>query len=229
MERRNAAPAPNRPRKRRPLTRQYVLERALAYVDDHGLAALTMRRLGAALGVEGMSLYKHVADKDALLDGIVELLWAQAPAAAAPGTHWKDALRDYAEGLRSLFGDHPNSAPLIIARNYINQQMLRRYETYANLLQEQGFDRPSAIQAIGAVTGMAFGFGLVELRYRDSAAGSESEVQRIRHLTRTLPADLPDSQIELAVELTSDPRACDTCFAISLEAVLSGLNERRRT
>src|SRR5258708_13407630 len=69
---------------RAPLSRQQVLRAALEYVDEHGLEALSMHKLGAALGVKAMSLYKHVADKDDLLDAIVELLWAEIPARRPP-------------------------------------------------------------------------------------------------------------------------------------------------
>src|SRR5215472_13169982 len=62
---------------RQPLNRQRVLQAALAVVDREGMDQLTIRRIGEELAVEGMSLYKHVDDKDAVLDGIVELLWAE--------------------------------------------------------------------------------------------------------------------------------------------------------
>lgn len=211
--------------RRQPLNRQRVLAAALAYADQHGLAGLTMRRLGAELGVEGMSLYKHVADKDALLDGIVELLWAELPAGPAPGAGWREALRELADGAYAVFGRHPIVAPLMATRNFINIEVLRRYQSYLELLQRAGFGRRGGLDAIGAVVGQGLGYGLLALRYADpapEAAEPESNLQRIRRITRSLPADVPDPLVELAVDLTSE---CDTdrCFDISIEALLAGL------
>ncbi|MPZ27458.1 MAG: TetR family transcriptional regulator [Micromonosporaceae bacterium] len=219
------APAGEPTGRRQPLNRQRVLSAALAYADRHGLAGLTMRRLGTELGVEGMSLYKHVADKDALLDGIVELLWAEVPAGPAPDAGWRQALRNFADGLYRVFGRHPIVAPLIATRNFVNIEVLRRYQAYLELLRQTGFDRRRGLDAIGAVVGQGVGYGLLALRYTDPApqtAEPESNLQRIRRITRTLPADVPDPLVELAVDLTSE---CDTdrCFAISIDALLAGL------
>lgn len=211
--------------RRQPLNRQRVLTAALAYADRHELAGLTMRRLGAELGVEGMSLYKHVADKDALLDGIVELLWAEVPAGPAPGAGWREALRAFADGLYQVFSRHPIVAPLMATRNFVNIEVLHRYQAYLELLRQAGFDRRGGLDAIGAVVGQGVGYGLLALRYTDpvpDATEPESNLQRIRRITRTLPADIPDPLVELAVDLTSE---CDTdrCFAISIDALLAGL------
>lgn len=211
--------------KRQPLNRQRVLTAALAYADRHGLAGLTMRRLGTELGVEGMSLYKHVADKDALLDGVVELLWTEVPAGPAPGAGWREALRELADGLYALFGRHPTVAPMMATRNFINIETLRRYQAYLEILQQAGFDRRRGLDAIGAVVGQGVGYGLLALRYTNpnpDPAEIESHFQWIRRITRSLPADTPDPLVELAIDLTSecDP---DRCFAISIEALLNGL------
>lgn len=211
--------------KRQPLNRQGVLTAALAYADRHGLVGLTMRRLGAELGVEGMSLYKHVADKDALLDGIVELLWTEVPAGPNPAAGWREALREFAGGLYQVFRQHPIVAPLMATRNFVNVEVLHRYQAYLELLQRAGFDRRGGLDVIGAVVGQGVGYGLLALRYADpapEAAEPESNLQRIRRITRSLPADVPDSLVELAVDITSkcDP---DRCFAISIDALLAGL------
>src|SRR6516225_2651034 len=82
------------------LTREKVLRAALEFVDANGLAALSMHKLGAELGVQGMSLYSHVENKDALLDGIVEALSREAQPPPADGTDWLDALRHLAAEIR---------------------------------------------------------------------------------------------------------------------------------
>src|SRR6266540_1855700 len=98
---------------RAPLSRQQVLRAALDYVDQHGLEALSMHKLGAELGVKAMSLYKHVADKDDILDGIVDLLWDEIPAEPAAGD-WREAIRQLAAALRDLVHRHPHAAALLV-------------------------------------------------------------------------------------------------------------------
>lgn len=207
---------------RRPLNRQRVLGAALVYVDEHGLAALTMRRLGTELGVEGMSLYKHVADKDALLDGIVEHLWAEVPTPSSPRVGWRRALRELGWGLLEVFRRHPKSAPLLVLRDFVNLQSLRCYDTYLTVLQRTGFDRRAGIDAIGAVVGHALGYGLLELRYLPPNTDTPKSTGDIGRGTGSLPAEAPVSLIQLALDLTAE---CDRDrpFTITLNAILNGL------
>src|SRR6266581_7030969 len=101
------ATAGQRAAPRTPLSRQRVHRAALEFVDANGLAALSMHKLGAELGVQGMSLYSHVASKDALLDGIVEAMTWEAEMPLADGTDWRDALRHLAREIRAVILRHP--------------------------------------------------------------------------------------------------------------------------
>lgn len=216
---------------RRHLTRARVLEAALAYADAHGAEALSMRRLGTELGVEGMSLYKHVSDKDALLDGMVELLWAELSISPAPDADWSDALRRLAYAIRDLFRRHPNTAPLVAARNFVNEYVVRCYDAHVRLLERAGFERRTAIQAVSTVIGHAIGHALLELRWADAHPENTddvSNVARIRLVTQTLPLDLPDALVELAVELTDDYDR-DRYFELSTAALLHGLGSAAPT
>lgn len=210
---------------RQPLNRQRVLEAALAVVDREGMDQLTIRRIGEELAVEGMSLYKHVADKDAVLDGIVELLWAELPASPDPDGDWRDALQQLAEGLRAVFRDHPRAAPLLATRNFLNAAALRCYDAYLRVLQGAGFERRAALDALCAVGGQAMGYSLVELQCAgpDTPIARETELQRLRRVTQSLPGDAPDSLIELAMEL-SGTCDLDRCFSIGLSTVIAGLH-----
>src|SRR5688500_6548400 len=100
------------PATRRRLERRQILEAALAVVDARGLEALSMRRLGAELGVDPMAIYHHVDGKERLYDGIAELLWEEV---AKPDVADDpiDTLRTLARSLRSLFQRHPAAAPLV--------------------------------------------------------------------------------------------------------------------
>src|SRR5260370_30267342 len=101
--------ASTRPAARERLTRDRVLRAALEFTDAHGLAELSMPKLGAKLGVKGMSLYSHVDGKDGLLDGIVEILSAEAEMPPAAGLDWRGALRPPAPAPRA--GVPPPPAP----------------------------------------------------------------------------------------------------------------------
>src|SRR5260370_39996060 len=96
-----------RPPARERLTRERVLRAALEFTDTQGLAALSMQKLGAELGVKGMSLYTHVDGKDALLDGIVDIMSAEVEMPAAASGDWGDGLARPARALRERIRRHP--------------------------------------------------------------------------------------------------------------------------
>ena len=89
---------------KRKLTREWVIEVAVAYADEHGLGALTMRKLGKALGVEAMSLYNHVANKEDLLDGVIDLVFGEIEFPA--NEDWHEALRRRCHSAREALSRH---------------------------------------------------------------------------------------------------------------------------
>jgi TetR/AcrR family tetracycline transcriptional repressor len=105
-----------RHRRERPLTRDELLDAALGIVDSEGLAALTMRRLAAAVGVEAMSLYYHVPHKEALLDGTVERMRSEMRLPETAPDDWADALEAIFVEYRRVLAAHPNMLPLAARR-----------------------------------------------------------------------------------------------------------------
>ncbi|HWI45936.1 MAG TPA: TetR family transcriptional regulator, partial [Rubrobacter sp.] len=101
--------------KRRPLSRQRILEAAVRFVDREGLEALSMRKLGSELGVEAMSLYNHVPNKGVLLEGMVEILLGklQIP---PESEGWERRVKDAYRAFRRLAHEHPNVFPLLLVR-----------------------------------------------------------------------------------------------------------------
>src|SRR3954454_20778315 len=91
---------------RSPLSRERVLLAAVAFADEHGIASLSMRKLGEVLGVEAMSLYNHVANKDQLLDGMVDLVFGEIARPAGKAA-WKPASREGPQPPRRALGRHP--------------------------------------------------------------------------------------------------------------------------
>ncbi|GGX19893.1 TetR/AcrR family transcriptional regulator [Streptomyces lomondensis] len=163
------------------LSRERVLATALDLVDREGLAALTMRRVGAELGVEAMSLYRYAPGKNALLDGVVEALFrqledrlARAPApeaAARAGTpEWRAELHRIALVTYQVCLDHPEGAPLIITRMTEvplarrAPAVLRDQERVLGALWEAGLDDARAASVLRAFTAWVLGYVSVELR-----------------------------------------------------------------
>ncbi|MGH9030728.1 MAG: TetR/AcrR family transcriptional regulator C-terminal domain-containing protein [Acidimicrobiia bacterium] len=209
---------------RTPLTRRRVLDATLAFVDEHGLDALTMRKLGAALGVEGTALYNHVDGKDAVLDGLVELLWSETLAAAdTTSGGWKDVLRSAAAALRDVVRRHPQAAPLICARGVMPVEALELYAACLTPMERAGFERGAAVQAVQAVFGHAFGYAAMEVAAGNLASadhGPESDAQRIRRVARMLPRDVPDELFEVGLAVCG----CDSdAFAAGVDLIIAGL------
>src|SRR6266496_4171516 len=92
--------------RRKPLSRERILDTALALVDEEGIEALSMRKLGQALGYEAMSLYNHVANKDDLLDGILDLVLAESEPPSPVGD-WDAAIRESAISVHDALRRHP--------------------------------------------------------------------------------------------------------------------------
>lgn len=120
---------------RTPLSRERVLRAAIAIADADGIDAVTMRRLGDALGVEAMSLYHHVRSKDEIAAGIVDLLISEIPAPPA-GADWRAAIRGRALAAREHLRRHPWVFRLITTSRGLSPAMLRHYDAViADLLR----------------------------------------------------------------------------------------------
>ena len=146
---------------RRPLTRERVLRAALTVADEGGLGALTMRRVGQVLGVEAMSLYKHVANKDDILDGLLELVVADIEL-PAPGEPWRPAQRRRAVSARAVFSRHPWSTTLLQSRRNPGPATLAYYDGVLGNLRGGGFPVALAAQAFAVLDAFVYGFAVQE-------------------------------------------------------------------
>jgi len=151
--------------RRRPLDRDVVLRAAVELVERDGLEALSMRRLGAALGIEAMSLYYYVENKDALLDGIVEtvvagmdLTWARRSG------RWQERLKEGYGAYRRLAHTHPAVFPLIGRPAGRTPAAMRPVEAFLSVLREAGFPPPAALQAHRTLSSFVYGYTISELR-----------------------------------------------------------------
>jgi len=143
------------------LSRERVCREALALVDEEGLAALSMRRLGARLGVEAMSLYRHVRDKDDLLDAIHAAVLGDLPQPPASNAgHWRALLGGMAGALRSALLRHRNALPLFGTRTVRAPEATAAIGRLRSALVTAGFDERTADQALKVIGVYTIGYAL---------------------------------------------------------------------
>jgi len=206
------------------LDRRRVLEAALGLVDRDGLEVLTMRRLGAELGVDPMTVQHHVQSKDRLLDGIAGLLWEQV---ALPSDQMgpAEAMRALAQSLRDLFRRHPQAAPLLLRCAALPRAELELFKAYLDMLQAGGLEEPAAI--LRPVISYAVGYGYAErsmlgVQCQPQQRQALSDRELLLSLGQALPPATPPELTSAAVAMIAD---CDPdrCFEEGLELMLAGL------
>lgn len=164
-------PGPGRRAGRRSaLTRHDVLRAALRLIDENGVDALSMRRLGKALDRDPMRLYRFAATKDELLDGVVELVLAELEVPVVRGDNWEDVLRRTAHAFRRIALAHPHVVPLLVTRPLATPLALRPLgtlrpvEALLELFVRAGFDPRGALHAYRLYMGFLQGHVLNELQ-----------------------------------------------------------------
>src|SRR5262249_14449913 len=148
------------------LTRDRVFRAAVRIADEGGIAALSMRKLAQALGVEPMSLYHHVADKDEVLDGMVDVVISEINARVAEigappgqtGSNWKTAVRCRILTAREVLLSHPWAPGVIESRTTMSPTVMRYYDSLVRLLREGGVSVSLVHHAMHALGSRALGF-----------------------------------------------------------------------
>ncbi|MDJ0924649.1 MAG: TetR/AcrR family transcriptional regulator [Acidimicrobiia bacterium] len=205
---------------RAPVTRERILDTAFALADQGGLEALSMRRIGKALGVEGMALYNHVANKDEILDGIVERVLAEIPLPAEDGD-WKDEMRERAIGARRVFLRHPWAIGLLEAR-YADSSPTRLgyYDAVLGCLRAAGFTPTVSMRAFSIIDSFLYGFVLQELSLPFDDPDSLEEVGE--DLLRQM-ADAYPNLTEATVQALADGWDYSEQFRYGLDLILDAL------
>lgn len=171
---------------RAPLTRERVLLTAMALADQRGLESVTMRRLARELGVEAMSLYHHVANKDDLLDGMVDRVFAEIDL-PSDEHDWKTAMRQRALSARQVLARHRWAIGLMESRTAPGPALLRHHNAVLASLRKEGFSLPMAAQAFSALDSYIFGFALQEASLPRADPHETGEVAGA--ILEQLPAD----------------------------------------
>jgi AcrR family transcriptional regulator len=213
-----------RPQRRSPLTRERVLKAAVRLADREGLEAVSMRRLGTELGIEAMSLYTHVRDKDDLLDGMVELVIREIPI-QRDGPDWKASLRTTIHSARQVILRHPWVPRVIETRNDPGPSGLRYYDAVMGILREGGFSLEMTHHAIHLFGSRLLGF--TQDLFDDSPDVNPDAM-------KAMAAALTDSHpyvAEMALGATHEGAlgGCDDDieFAFGLDLILDGLERLR--
>jgi AcrR family transcriptional regulator len=173
---------------RAPLSRERVLVAALALADSGGIEALTMRRLGQDLQVEAMSLYNHVADKEAILDGIVDLVFGEIEVPSGRAD-WKSAMRERAISARDALLRHPWSPSLMQSRTQPGPATLRHHNAVIGALRQAGFTIDMAAHAFSAMDSYIYGFALQQVNLPSHT--EEESAALAANILRELPAEYP--------------------------------------
>lgn len=197
------------------LSRDRILVAALRIADERGLDGLSMRALAADLGAPPMSLYRHIADKDAILDGMMGLMLGEI-ASVEDHADWATGLRGWALGFRAVARRHPGAFTLFASRP-VTAYLAGREATEAGLamLRAAGFDATTAARALRTVVRYVVGFSLGD----SAGAGAGAKEEAAADLRTGLP--------DLA-HLVDDARADDVeaLFVFGLDVIVDGLAVR---
>ncbi len=211
------------------LDRHRVLAAAVEFIDQHGMAALTMRRLGAKLGVEAMALYRYVPGRESLIDGVVETvldeLYGDPEVHISPAHGWQDYLHRLAHGIRRIALTHPAVFPTISTRPpaapWIRPPLrsLRWVESFLSALTSNGFSDDDAVTAYRAYTSFLLGHLLLEVSQRGVPITPEDEPEGSSEVIVDLD-EYPNIR-RLEEQLSEDESAAE--FDESLESLLDRL------
>ena len=217
-----------------PLSRERVFQSAVDLVDAEGLGALTMRRLAEALGVEAMSLYHHVSNKEGVLDGIVEVIVGEMLDAVSDldpsraDDDWPGAMRERVLAAREVLLRHPWAPEVIESRRAMIPAVVHYYEGVLAILRRGGFSYDLAHHALHALGSRVLGF-TQELFEPDTPEGDEANEETFRQLAEQLP-----NLVGMLSSVNHDGEDttlgwCDdqTEFEFGLDVLLDGLERAR--
>ncbi|GAB3008876.1 TetR/AcrR family transcriptional regulator [Saccharothrix stipae] len=168
-----------------PLSRERVLRAAVAIADAGGIGGLTMRSLADALGVKPMSVYHHVANKDEILDGIVDLVFSRI-ALPTPGGDWRHEMVKRAHSARDVLKRHPWAIGLLESRTAPGPATLRHHDATIGTLRRAGFSVAMTAHAYALLDSYVYGFALQEAALPFNGPDSATEVTEdiLAHLAR---------------------------------------------
>ena len=209
------------------LARERVLLAAIDLADRGGVGSLSMRKLGRQLGVEAMSLYNHVANKDDLLDAMIDFVFGEIDVPPS-GVEWKTAMRRRATSAREVLARHSWAIGLMESRSRPGPATLRHHDAVLGCLREAGFSVAMAAHAYSVLDSYIYGFALQQASLPFKT--SEEAVEAADSILRRFPADAYPHLAEVTVQHVLQPGDDDADeFRFGLELILEGLDSVRNT
>ena len=202
------------------LTRERVIAAALAIIDRDGADGLTMRGLGRELGADPMAAYHHVPNKDAVLDGVVEAVWAGVELRVDPTKPWQDQLADVALSIRAGLRRHPKALPVMASRPNRSQPGFGIVDRTLGILLGAGLGERDALVVVNTAAEFLLGHALAETGQELDEGGAElgpavaDEAASLPHLHRVLNA----------VDVTTI--TSDDVFEEGVAALVAGVERR---
>jgi AcrR family transcriptional regulator len=202
-----------------------VLEVAVDLADRNGLEAPSMRKLGEALGVEAMSLYSHVANKDDLLDGMIDAVFTEIDLPSADDG-WRIAMRQRAVSVREVLRRHRWAIGLMESRTSPGPATLAHHDAVIGVLRAGGFSVPQTAHAFSVLDSYIYGFALQEKGLPFQTADEAAEVAQA--MFAQIPVDRYPHVVELATQHALQPGYdYGAEFEFGLDLILDGLERLR--
>jgi len=205
---------------RLPLSRERILRAALELVDDGGIDALSMRKLGQALGFEAMSLYNHVANKDDVIGGLLDLVLAECepPSQDEP---WDATIRRSAISVYDALRRHPWACALLLSPAGFRPGRLRYMNALLGTLREAGFSADATYHAYHVLDAHIYGFSVWQTSH---SAGTIDRSEFAARFDEFIPvAEFPYLHEHGEQHLTDGPLHDVSAFELGLDLILDGL------
>jgi AcrR family transcriptional regulator len=206
------------------LNRERVVQAAVAFADEAGLDALSMRKLGQRLGVEAMSLYNHVANKDDLLDGMIDVVFSEIDLPAVDAD-WRVAMGRRAGSVRAALARHPWATGLMELRTTPGPASLRHHEAVLECLRRAGFSTEDATHAYWLLDSFIYGFAIQEASLPFGTPEELAEMAKV--VLPRLPATEYPRLNEAAAAALASGSDYTAEFEFGLELILDGLERLR--
>ena len=203
---------------RTPLTRDRIIDAAVAFADENGVDELSMRKLGAELGVEAMSLYNHVENKDDIFDGMIDQVFAAIPLPEADDD-WRASIRGIALQAMDQFTIHAWVVNLLMQRGHFGNSSLLFMDRVLGMLRTAGFSDEDAHHAWQMLASHTMGYAFQQA----SGGPMEKEWEGMEQQLSSLQSQFPN-----VAQLAPYLAACEfgTEFAFGLDIIIDGLSAR---
>jgi AcrR family transcriptional regulator len=215
-KKKDSAKTTTRPR----LSRDRVVANALTLVDREGLDGLTMRALGGECGCDPMGIYRHVKDKDELLDAMVDAIWSEIelPEQGLPGT-WQEQFREAFRIFRNAMSGHPNAIPMMFRRSGLTGSAVHRTEFALDILISAGFDPVDAMWGLDTVSCYVLGCVLGQAGHADQEVSRDEAIEAYARLS---PTEVPHLA---SVMMSGADFGKEEAFERGLDLIVGGLEQ----